>query len=37
MLKLLFKNKKREEIIFKYHDQFELMFRYIFKNYKKVK
>ena len=31
------KNEKREEIIFKYHDQFELMFRYIFKNYKKVK
>lgn len=31
------KNKKREEIIFKYYDQFELMFRYIFKNYKKSK
>lgn len=31
------KNNKREEIIFKYYDQFELMFRYIFKNYKKSK
>lgn len=29
------KNEKRKEIVFKYYDQFELMFRYIFKNYKK--
>ena len=31
------KNKKRQQIIFEYYDQFELMFRYIFKNYKKNK
>ena len=34
---LIRKNKKKKEILFKYYDQFELMFGYIFKNYKKYK
>jgi predicted dehydrogenase len=34
---LIRKNKKKKEILFKYYDQFELMFEYIFKNYKKYK